>query len=448
MMVYKEDSDGNAVYDWSCIDEIFDFFREVNIKPFVEIGFMPENLASKKQYASFLWRPNVSYPKSIQKWRTLIGEFLNHYIQRYGKEEVEKWYFEMWCSPDIPDVYWFESKDSFFKFYKETYFAIKEVSNNLKIGSPSVSPYNNFKWFSDFLNYCKDNYIELDFVTSHIYSHVDATNESFLGEFLSIQTPKFSLADENFLHRSVVSMKQILNESHLNSTKLFLTSWNLNLYAKDYTRDTCFLSSYILYNVLNNIDNIDGLAYWSLSDILEEKITENKLFHGGPGLFTRNGLKKPSFNAFFLLNKLGNNIIERGRDYIITSKDKNIQILIYNFVYLDELFRRGDKSLLSYHNRYNVYQPAKNKSVDLLLTLETGNYSIKRSRLTRDSGSSFDAWLKMGAPENISPDIYAFLKSRESPEISITTESVKEQLLLSDSVPVHGVLLIEIDRVN
>lgn len=448
LMVYREDESGKPIYNWNYIDSIFDFFCDVKLKPFIEIGFMPEELASKKQYNPFVWKANVSYPKSLKKWGNLVSEFIKHCIERYGKEEVEKWYFEVWSAPEISNVFWYESQKSFFEFYKETYFSIKKFSNTLRVGSPGVLPINDFQWFDDFLNYCKTNSIVLDFGASHIYTYTDPHNESLPEQFLNSSMANISSSGKDFLRDTIMSLKKKIEKNQLNNMKLFVTEWNLSPFTKDYNRDTCFLSTYIIYNILNNIDNIDGLIFWSLSDLIEEGLTENKLFHGGLGLFTFNGIKKPPYNAFFLLNKLGDNIIEIGEGYIITSKNNSYQILIYNYTYFDDLFRTGDKSLLTYHNRYNIFDAAaQDRTVNIILSLESGDYRIKRFAINRNAGSSFDAWLNMGAPELIQPDIYSFLKSKESPEITISTESVKKQLILDDFVPVHGISLIEIDKV-
>lgn len=448
MIVYREDSFGSPIYNWNYIDEVFDFFYDINLKPFVEIGFMPEALSSKKQYSPFQWGSNVSYPKSIKKWSALVSAFITHCTARYGEEEVEKWYFEVWSAPDIQNIFWFESRNRFFEFYKETYLAIKNVNANLKVGSPGVLPNNDFEWFEDFLKYCSANSINIDFGACHIYAYTDPQNENLPKQFFKNENNILSLSSENFLKDTIISLKNKVQANHLSNLKLFVTEWNLSPYTEDHNRDTCFLSTYIIYSILNNIDQVDAIAFWTLSDILEEGMTENKLFHGGLGLFTCNGIKKPSYNAFSLLNKLGDTLIEIGEDYIITSKGKSFQILLYNFVYFDELFRTGDRSLLSYHERYNVFKSAADKNVNMILTLEGGKYKVKRSMLNRESGSSFDAWLKMGAPEDISKDIYTYLKSKEVPDISISIEKVSKQLILNDSVPPHGILLIEIDKVD
>jgi xylan 1,4-beta-xylosidase len=447
MMVYKEDASGNPIYNWVYVDEIFDFFYRVKLKPFVEIGFMPEALASKSQHA-FLWNANISYPKSLKKWTDLVCAFIKHCIDRYGLEEVKQWYFQIWNAPDLPEVFWFESKDKFFHFFKATYTSIKNIFKDAKIGPPSLLPLNKFEWMNDFLKFCETNFIELDFIACNIYAYTDPKNNSLPLQLFNRFDDILALNEENYLMNSISEVKDLLKKYSLNAP-IFVTEWNLSPFTNDYNRDTCFLSSYITYNIINNIDNIDVLSFWSLSDIIEEGLTESKLYHGGLGLLTYNRLKKPSYNAFSLLSKLGDNIIEKGNDYIITSKNNNYQILLFNFVYFDELFMSGDKSLLDYHNRYNIFKNSNlNKDINLILSLPIGCYRIKRWNLNRNSGSTFDAWQSMGAPDEIQPDIYDYLKSKEIPEIKVSTEDVKKELLISDSVPAHGIILIEIDTIN
>lgn len=447
MMVYKEDNNGNPIYNWVYVDEIFDFFQRINLKPFIELGFMPEALASKSQHA-FLWNANVSYPKSLKKWTDLVCAFINHCVDRYGIKEVKTWYFQIWNAPDLPEVFWFESKEKFFNFFKSTYAAIKNIYKDIKIGPPSLLPLNKFQWLNDFLKFCQSNFIELDFIACNIYAYTDPKNTSLPLQLFNRPNEFLALNAENFLMDSILEAKELLKKYSVTSP-IFVTEWNLSPYTNDYNRDTCFLSSYITYNIVNNIDNIPILTFWSLSDIIEEGLTESKLFHGGLGLLTYSRLKKPSYNAFSLLSKLGDDIVERGTDYIVTSKGNNYQILLYNFVYFDELFMSGDKSLLDYHNRYNIFKNSNiNKDINLILSLPGGYYRIKRWNLNRNSGSTFDAWQSMGAPEQIQSDVYDYLKSKEIPEIKISTEDVTNELIISDSIPPHGILLIEIDKIN
>lgn len=447
MMVYREDDAGNPIYNWHYVDEIIDFFYSVGLKPFIEIGFMPEALASKKQYAPYFWRPNVSFPKSIKKWSRLVYDFAVHCMERYGEAEVKEWLFEVWDAPELTNIFWYESKELFWELYKESYYALKKASSKLKVGSPGILPFHDFQWLGEFLHYCTQHEIIIDFAACNIFSLADPQNKTIPSEIMKNEKIQLSTSDENYLQASLESMRNKLQAAGLGHIAIYVAEWNLSPYTVDYTRDTCFLSTYIVSNVLRNIGRVNGLGYWSLSDIMDQGITASSIFHGGYGLFTRNTLKKPACNAFYLLNKLGSHVMDRGSHYVITKKDpSSYQILLYNYVYFDELFRSGDRTLLSYKDRYNIYQSASVMDIQLTLQLNEGRYRLKRYRLDRESGSTFDAWLKMGAPEQISSDIYDYLKSKEMLDIRVTEEVCHGRLTIHDLIPVHGVLLIEVDQ--
>lgn len=443
MMVYKENSYGEAIYSWIYIDEIFDFFLRIGIKPFIEIGFMPEVLASKKQHTPFLWNANVSYPNSLKKWTKLVQSFILHCISRYGENEVKSWYFQIWNAPNLENIFWFEKKEKFFDFYKETYFAIKKVNKNIIIGTPGIPLTQNFSWLNDFLKYCVNNFINLDFISCNIYGYTDPQNKSIPSNILQKSTD-----NENIIQTSINNLNTVLNNYNLTSTKVFITEWNLSPYSYDYNRDTCFLSSFITYSILNNLNTIDNIIFWNLSDILEEGLTESKLFHGGLGLFTYNSLKKPSYNSFLLLNKLGDILIDKGKNYIITYKNNKYQILLYNFVYFDNLFLTGDKSLLSYHKRYNIFESSNsNLNIKMILSLENGTYKIKKYFLNRKSGSIFDEWINMGSPEEIEQDIYLHLKSKETLNLTVDTKIIKNNLIISENIAAHDIIFIEFYKI-
>ena len=99
MGVYFEDKAGNPVYNFQYIDVLYDFLLSVGIKPFVELSFMPQALASGEKTV-FWWKANVTPPKSYEKWARLIEALTNHFTERYGKDEVKTWYFEVWNEPN------------------------------------------------------------------------------------------------------------------------------------------------------------------------------------------------------------------------------------------------------------------------------------------------------------------------------------------------------------
>src|SRR5262249_20065442 len=100
MGVYREDSHGNPEYNWPYIDELYECIQRIGMKPFVELGFMPNALASGSK-TIFWWKGNVTPPKDLTKWANFIRAFVEHEKERYGDREVSTWYFEVWNEPNL-----------------------------------------------------------------------------------------------------------------------------------------------------------------------------------------------------------------------------------------------------------------------------------------------------------------------------------------------------------
>jgi xylan 1,4-beta-xylosidase len=98
--VYEERADGTPIYKWQYIDKLYDYLLRVGLKPFVELTFLPHDLASQDKTV-FWWRGNVSPPKSYEKWSALVAALARQFRERYGDEEVKTWHFEVWNEPDI-----------------------------------------------------------------------------------------------------------------------------------------------------------------------------------------------------------------------------------------------------------------------------------------------------------------------------------------------------------
>ena len=119
--VYTEDAFGNPVYSWKIVDSIFDTYIQRGMKPLVQIGFMPEALSSKPQPYKHNWRPGAPYkevftgwaypPDDYNKWRELVYQWAKHCVKRYGKKEVESWWWEVWNEPNIG--YWQGTVDEY-----------------------------------------------------------------------------------------------------------------------------------------------------------------------------------------------------------------------------------------------------------------------------------------------------------------------------------------------
>ncbi|HEU5166026.1 MAG TPA: beta-xylosidase, partial [Chitinophagaceae bacterium] len=159
---YKEDSNGNPVYNWIVVDSIVDTYIQRGIKPLMEIGFMPKDLSSKSEPYAHTWSTGGNLwtgwtypPKDYNKWKELVYQWVKHSIDRYGKKEVVTWLWEVWNEPDIP--YWSGTFDEYCKLYDYAVDGLKKACPECTIGGPhTTSPRNDkaYKYLTDFINHC------------------------------------------------------------------------------------------------------------------------------------------------------------------------------------------------------------------------------------------------------------------------------------------------------
>lgn len=164
MGVYSEDKLGNGIYNWQYVDIVYDAILDTGMKPFVELSFMPKIMADGEQTV-FWWETNVNPPRDYQKWYSLISRFMTHLEERYGREELLTWYFEVWNEPNHP-AFFTASINEYFRMYDLAVKAIKEVCSGFRVGGPATA---GNAWVSEFIDHCYNNNVPVDFVSTHIY---------------------------------------------------------------------------------------------------------------------------------------------------------------------------------------------------------------------------------------------------------------------------------------
>jgi xylan 1,4-beta-xylosidase len=162
---YTEDASEGPIYDWTIVDRIIDTYVERKMKPLVEIGFMPEAMSARPQPYKHEWVPGMDYgriytgwtypPKDYAKWGELVHQWVKHSVQRYGKREVESWYWEVWNEPDIS--YWRGTPEEFRKLHDYAADGLKRALPTARIGGPHVTGPNGQRTqqlLRDFIEHC------------------------------------------------------------------------------------------------------------------------------------------------------------------------------------------------------------------------------------------------------------------------------------------------------
>ena len=319
--VYNEDEHGNPVYNFAYVDQIYDGLLKHGVRPVVEIGFMPKKLAFNPDALHPFWyKPNVSPPKSMERWDDMIKEFARHLLQRYGTEELAQWYFEVWNEPNIDFWGGIPRQRSYFELYDHTARALKSVSPRLRVGGPATAA---AAWVDDFLKHTAENHVPVDFVSSHAYA--DDTVEDLFGTNEDIPM-------DDRVCRAVVKVRKQIQASAMPKLPLLWTEWNVP--GMNEARDTSYVGA-ALANTIRECDGtVDAMSFWTFSDVFEEGGPIPQPFVGMFGLRAKGGINKPSYYAFGLLHKLGEERIANADSNVIVTKRKDggLSIALWNLV--------------------------------------------------------------------------------------------------------------------
>ena len=290
--VYSEDRHGQPSYNFAYVDQIYDGLLASGVRPFVEISFMPRRLASREVRHSFWYHPIIAPPRDYGRWDALIEAFARHLVERYGVEEVRRWYFEVWNEPNLD--FWAGSpkQSTYWTLYEHTARALKRVDSGLRVGGPATA---QAAWIPDFIRFTTERRIPVDFVSTHVYGD---------------DTPRVFGSDQpvprrEFVCRAVAQVHQQIIKSARPELPLLWSEFNASFANFPKVTDAPFMGPWLAETVQQCDGLVQEMSYWTFSDVFEEQGVVKTPFYGGFGLRSAGGVPKPSFNAFAMLHRLG-----------------------------------------------------------------------------------------------------------------------------------------------
>ncbi|MGW0229357.1 GH39 family glycosyl hydrolase [Actinopolymorpha singaporensis] len=317
--VYRE-VDGEPVYDFSEVDEVYDAILGIGLRPVVEIGFMPRDLASDPDRTVFEYGAIISPPKDWQRWGDLVHALVRHLVDRYGIDEVRRWEFEVWNEANL-EVFWSGTRQEWMHLYDVTAFAVKDVDSQLVVDGPSSAAAG---WVDELLAHVAESGAPLDFVSTHTYG-----------------SPPLDL-------------RPTLVRFGRSDAKILWTEWGVTPTHFNPVNDSASSAMFLLQGMRSSAGRLDALAYWVASDHFEELGRPPRLLHGGFGLLTVGGLAKARHHALWLLSLLGDTELPATVDgdgagglvqgWVSRRADGSLVVLVWNHT-LDQSKAHGGAGL-------------------------------------------------------------------------------------------------------
>ncbi len=422
--VFTRDAQGRPRYNFTYVDQIYDGLLARGVKPFVELGFMPEALSSDpSKHHSFWYHPNVMPPRDYAEWDALIRAFAEHLVARYGIDEVATWYFEVWNEPNL-DFWGGEPKQStYFTLYDHTVRALKSVSPRLRVGGPATA---QTAWLSEFLAHIHAAHVPVDFVSTHVYG--DDTAENVFGTHQPVSR-------EDMVCRAVAKAHREIAASPYPDLPLIYSEYNASYMNLPAVEDSVFMGPWLANTIRECAGKVSMMSYWTFSDVFEEQGVPRTPFYGGFGLIAQYRIPKPAFNAFAMLHRLGDTRLNVASDSALVT-------------------RRADGSLVM--ALWNYAPPAGGDPETCKPTLPAGadrHFEIEVASLPADAratvwrldaahGNVLAAYRRMGCPAFPSREQIARLRAagQAAPAQSVAVRDGRFSL----DVPPQGLVVIEL----
>ena len=464
---YTEDAAGAPKYDWTIVDRIFDTYVKRGMKPLVQIGFMPEAMSVKPQPYRHDWQPGANYnriytgwahpPKDYAKWGELVYQWVRHSVQKYGRAEVESWWWEVWNEPDIG--YWQGTPEEYFKLYDYAADGLKRALPTARIGGPHVTGPNGArtqKFLRDFIEHCLRG---TNAATGKVGTPLD-----YVGFHAKGAPRVMKEADNTWVRMGVSNQLRAIDNGfsivasypELKNTPIVIgesdpegcAACPVKTDPHNAYRNGTMYSSYTAEQIARTYQladlhkvNLMGAVTWAF------EFEDQPYFYGFRDLST-NGLAKPVLNVFRMLGQMGGDRIaveSSGALPLETVRDTGVR----DRADVAALASRQERSIaVLVWNYYDDDRPAPDSAVDLTIAgVPRARVQLAHFRVDRERSNSYEAWQRMGSPQPPSPDQYAALEKASvlqalepSREVSVSNGTVS----VTFQLPRQGVSLVKL----
>lgn len=399
------DFSGNN-FNFESLDRIFDFFVQNKISLFLDLG--KRNRVIMAGHDSELYSVNMQYNlKTVEEWKNLLEHLMKHLVRRYDKHVLSQWIFEF---PWNKEPYYSEGY-RYLDAYEAGWRIIKSNLGSSRIAG--ISPHGgiNEEQFREVVHELSVRGIFPEIFTIKVF--VDSAHE-MMGK------RTFQSGSDYLYARQFIEKVHAILEEEGQSCQMCISAWSNSLSNRNIVQDSCARGTYIIKFILSIWKMADMIGFWHGSDAVDIFYDSRKLIYGGGGLLTKDGIKKPSFYAFEFLNKLGEDILKIGNNYIVT-RDSNQRIVCLCFNHREYSYYYYMKKESEHFNLSKIFQSEETERVEFAVEEldDDKEYMIKEEVVNHNSGSIQNEWQLLSNQEELGKEEIQYLKNICIPKIYI-----------------------------
>ena len=373
---------------WYCftyLDRVVDAWLENGLTPFLETGFMPAALTDSPN-TLFYWNAHTAPPRDMAEWTALVQATLRHLAERYGREQVEQWPCEIWNEPNLSGFWENADKEKYLQLYKATALAVKAVLPGMRVGGPAIcGGTGSQEWIRDFLTFCRENRVPVDFVTRHAYMGQTPEHK---GRYLYHDMCR----PEDLIEEMRVSKEIIRSFPEYRDLPLYITEFNTSYNPFCPIHDTNYNAALCAGLLARLGDVAEGYSYWTFGDVFEEQGIPTRPFHGGFGLMANGCIPKPTLWTFAWFSQLEGEAVYRDENAVLLRRpDGGYEGVLWNL--------------------------EAEKELEIALPLQ--NAAALVERVDDETCDPLTAWHRMGQPADLTAEQLAFLQAAAQPQVHV-----------------------------
>ena len=461
---YTEGADGQPRYDWTIVDRIIDTYVERGMKPLVEIGFMPEALSTHSGPYRHYWKPGDNYndiytgwaypPKDYDKWRELVYQWVKHSVERYGRKEVESWWWEVWNEPDIG--YWRGTQEEFLKLYDYAADGLKRALPTARIGGPHVTGPNGARTqqiLRDFIEHCLRG---TNYATGQVGSPLDYIGFHAKGAPTVMPAGYVRMSVANQLRAIANAFAIVASYPETKSKPIIIgesdpegcAACPMRTNPSNAYRNGTMYSSYTAEQLARTYEIADRYGVNLLGSVTWAFEFEGQPWFDGFRDLATNGINKPVFNVFAMFGQMrGERVSVRSTGAIPLDSVRARSVHEQNDV--SALAARDSRSVsVLVWNYHDDDLPAPAADVELTITgLPNARVTVAHSRIDQEHSNSYAAWKTMGSPQPPTPAQFGELEKAAELQALLPPARVQVKdgrLVLPFTLPRQGVSLVRV----